>query len=90
VLITRVFAVSVFGLALATGALAQTTPTPPTPPTPSAPSGTFQGVKEQHPEWFTSSQKPYRPCPSSVAFDGRGECLGCPTRCSWHFRTGVE
>ena len=30
VLITRVFAVSVFGLALATGALAQTTPTTPT------------------------------------------------------------
>ena len=63
-LITRVFTVSVFGLALATGALAQTTPT--TPP-PSAPSGTFGSVKEQHPDWFTS-QKPYRPCPASVAF----------------------
>jgi len=83
VLITRVFAVSAFGLALATGALAQTTPTP------SAPSGTFQGVKEQHPDWFTSL-KPYRPCPASVAFNGRGECLGCPTRCSWHFQTGAE
>jgi hypothetical protein len=83
VLITRVFAVSAFGLALATGALAQTTPTP------SAPSGTFGSVKEQHPEWFTS-QKPYRPGPSSVAFNGQGACLGCPTRCSWHFRTGVE
>ena len=33
-LITRVFAVSVFGLALATGALAQTTPTTPTTPPP--------------------------------------------------------
>ena len=85
-LITRAFALSVFGLALATGALAQTTPT--TPP-PSAPSGTFGSVKEQHPDWFTS-QKPYRPCPSSVSFNGQGACLGCPTRCSWHFRTGVE
>jgi hypothetical protein len=89
VLITRVFAVSVFGLALATGALAQTTPTTPTTPTPSAQSGTFGSVKEQHPEWFTS-HKPYRPCPSSVGFNGQGACLGCPTRCSWHFRTGVE
>ena len=79
-LITRVFAVSVFGLALATGALAQTTPTTPTTPTPSAPSSSFQGVKQEHPEWFTS-QKPYRPCPSSVAINGRGECLGCPSRC---------
>ena len=34
--------------------------------------------------------EPYRPCPSSVAFNGQGACLGCPTRCSWHFRTGVE
>ena len=84
--ITRLFAVSVFGLALATGAVAQTTPTTPTS---SAPSSSLQGVRQEHPDWFTS-QKSYRPCPSSVAFNGRGECLGCPTRCSWHFRTGAE
>jgi hypothetical protein len=84
VLITRIFAVSAFGLALATGALAPTTPTP------AAPSGTFQGVKEQHPDWFKSNT-PYRPCPASVEFsDGRPACLGCPTRCAWHFRRGVE
>ena len=87
-LITRIFVVSVVGLALATGAFAQTTQAPPTPsaapPIPSAPSGTFQSVKEEHPDWFTSN-KPYKPCPSSVAFNGRGACLGCPVRCPWHF-----
>jgi hypothetical protein len=42
VLITRVFAVSVFGLALATGALAQTTPTTPTPTAPSGALGVLR------------------------------------------------
>ena len=51
---------------------------------PTTPSSAFQGVKEQHPDWFTS-HKPYRPCPSSVAFNGRGACLGCPINCPWHF-----
>jgi hypothetical protein len=86
VLIPRIVAVSVFGLTLATGALAQTTPTTPTTPNPSAPSGTFESVRQEHPDWFTS-QRPYRPCPSSVGFNGggRGACLGCPTTCPWHF-----
>jgi hypothetical protein len=86
VLIKRTLAVSVLGLALATGALAQTTPTTPTAPTPTAPSSSLQGLKEGHPDWFTS-HTPYIPCPSSVQFsDGRSACLGCPTRCSKHFR----
>jgi hypothetical protein len=88
VLIPRIVALSVFGLALATGALAQTTPTTPetSPATPahSAPSGTFQSVKEQHPDWFTA-QRPYFPCPASVAFNGRNACIGCPATCSRHF-----
>ena len=78
-LIPRIVAVSVFGLVLATGALAQTASDS------SAPRGTFQAVKQEHPEWFTS-RKPYRPCPASVAFsNGRAACLGCPTTCPWHF-----
>jgi hypothetical protein len=80
----RIFVVPLFGLALATGALAQTTPATPIAPTPSAPSSSLQGVREQHPDWFTS-HRPYRPCPASVAFNGRGACLGCPTQCPWHF-----
>jgi hypothetical protein len=77
-LMTRIVVVSVFGLALATGALAQTTPTE------TGPRGSFQSVKEEHPDWFTSN-RPYKPCPSSVAFNGRSACLGCPTRCRGHF-----
>jgi hypothetical protein len=85
VLITRVVAVTVFGLALATGALAQTTPATPTAPTaPAAPSSSLEGLKQEHPDWFTS-RRPYMPCPSSVAFNGRGACLGCPVRCPGHF-----
>jgi hypothetical protein len=88
VLIARIFVVSVFGLALTTAALAQTTPAKPTAPAtpaePTTPSSSLQGVREAHPDWFTS-RKPYRPCPSSVAFNGRGACLGCPTTCPTHF-----
>jgi hypothetical protein len=79
VFITRVLALSAFGLVLATGVLAQTASDS------SAPRGTFEAVKQEHPEWFTSG-KPYRPCPASVGFSiGRAACLGCPTRCAWHF-----
>ena len=49
-LIPRIVAVSIFGLALATGALAQTASDS------SAPRGTFQAVKQEHPEWFTESE----------------------------------
>jgi hypothetical protein len=81
----RVVPVSVVGLALATGALAQTTPTTPTPPTtPTTPTTPTPSPPKEHPDWFTS-HRPYRPCPSSVAFNGRGACLGCPTKCRWHF-----
>jgi hypothetical protein len=82
VLITRIFVVSAFGLALATGAFAQTTPTAPAEP--AVPGSSFQAVRDAHPDWFTS-RRPYFPCPSSVGFDGRGACIGCPTRCSKHF-----
>jgi hypothetical protein len=78
VLIPRIVAVSICGLALATSALAQTTPES------SASRGASQTVKQEHPDWYTD-RKPYRPCPASVAFSGRGACLGCPTRCRWHF-----
>src|SRR5262245_44097257 len=88
VLIARIFVVSAFGLALATGALAQTTPTTPTAPTaPTAPAPgaeTLTDVRQAHPDWFTS-RRPYMPCPASVAFNGRGACLGCPTECPTHF-----
>jgi hypothetical protein len=87
VLIKRTLAVSVLGLALATGALAQTTPTTPTKPTPSPPSSSLQGVRQEHPDWFTEDRIPYHPCPSSVQFnDGHSACLGCPTMCPTHFR----
>jgi hypothetical protein len=90
VLIKRTLAVSVLGLALATGALAQTTPTTPaapTTPTPGAPSSSLAGVRQEHPEWFTSDRRPYFPCPASVQFnDGHSACLGCPTACPKHFR----
>jgi hypothetical protein len=83
VLIARIFIVSAFGLALATGALAQTTPTTPTAPT--APNSSLQGVRQEHPDWFTS-RRPYMPCPTSVTLpDGRSVCLGCPTECPTHF-----
>jgi hypothetical protein len=59
VFITRVLAISAFALVLATGVLAQTASDS------SAPRGTFEGVKQEHPEWFTS-RRPYRPCPASV------------------------
>jgi hypothetical protein len=85
VLITRVVAVSVFGLALATSALAQTTPATPTAPTaPAGPNSSLQSIVHEHPDWFRSG-RPYIPCPSSVGFDGHGACLGCPARCSKHF-----
>ena len=42
-------------------------------------------IQQQHPEWF-EPKGVYRPCPASVAFpDGRSACLGCPTRCRFHF-----
>jgi hypothetical protein len=84
VLIIRIVAISVFGLALATGAFAQTTPTAPATSAPSAPSSSLENVRQEHPDWFTS-RRLYFPCPSSVAFNGRGACLGCPTRCPKHF-----
>jgi hypothetical protein len=79
VLMPRFVAVSICGLALATSAFAQTSPDS------SASRGTPQGVKQEHPEWF-AERKPYRPCPASVALsNGRAACLGCPTKCQWHF-----
>jgi hypothetical protein len=83
--ITRAVAASVFGLALATGALAQTAQTAQTaqkPPTTSAAG--YEGVKQEHPEWF-KSKRPYFPCPTSVEVNGRNVCLGCPTTCQQHF-----
>src|ERR1700733_5461152 len=41
---------------------------------------TGQSPEKEHPEWFHSN-RPYRPCPSSVASSNGGNaCLGCPTR----------
>jgi hypothetical protein len=85
VLIARFFVVLAFGLALATNALAQTTPTTPTAPTaPASPSSSLQSLMQEHPDWF-KNRRPYMPCPSSVAFNGRGACMGCPTKCPGHF-----
>jgi hypothetical protein len=76
-----IFAWLIFGLALATGSLAQT-PTAPT--TPASPSSSLQGLREAHPDWFATKNS-YFPCPSSVRLNGRGACLGCPTVCSRHY-----
>jgi hypothetical protein len=67
-------------LASIDGVSAQTARTPSSsPPTSTA------NIQEQHPEWF-ATKGAYRPCPASVTFsNGRNACLGCPTRCSFHF-----
>jgi hypothetical protein len=76
VLMPSFVAVSICGLALANSAFAQTTPDS---------SASRVTPKQEHPEWFTE-RKPYRPCPASVALsNGRAACLGCPTKCRWHF-----
>jgi hypothetical protein len=87
-----IVAVSVCGLALATGAFAQTAPKSPpaTQTTPQSPPALATGTgmdieRKAHPDWFTEPNT-YKPCPSSVVLaDGRHVCLGCPTSCRAHF-----
>jgi hypothetical protein len=46
---------------------------------------TGQSPEKEHPEWFHSN-RPYRPCPSSVRSPKGGNArLGCPTACGTHF-----
>src|SRR6478736_6200071 len=34
-------------------------------------------VQAEHPGWY-SENKPYKPCPTVAAINGRNICLGCP------------
>jgi hypothetical protein len=86
-------AISLSGLALTTGAFAQITPKPPpgaetTPQIPAGPSTSH--VEQEHPNWFTEENIPYKPCPSSVVFypGRRHACLGCPRPCRGQTRPG--
>jgi hypothetical protein len=41
-----------------------------------------EAVQAEHPGWY-SENKPYRPCPTVAAINGRNICLGCPGRCPY-------
>src|SRR3984957_12255498 len=41
-----------------------------------------EAVQAEHPGWY-SENKPYRPCPTVAAINGRKICLGCPGRCPY-------
>ncbi len=73
-------AISILALASVHGAFAQTAQNSARPP---ATANT--NMQEQHPDWY-KSKGIYRPCPASVTFsNGQNACLGCPSRCSFHF-----
>jgi len=41
-----------------------------------------EAVQAEHPGWYNEN-KPYRPCPTVAAINGRNICLGCPGRCPY-------
>ena len=62
-------AISILALASVHGAFAQTAQNSARPP---ATANT--NMQEQHPDWY-KSKGIYRPCPASVTFSKRAECL---------------
>ena len=76
-------------LSVNSGAFAQGAQPPIAQPPIAQPQGAQPEVAQPNPRPTPSSEYSYvehgqyHPCPSSVRFNGRNACLGCPARCRW-------